>query len=188
MKVLHGFTGSVATKLSPKLAEAYTRLGVDTKIVYSQSAKVFDSCPYNFPRDRNYEQYAGLDYANYFYDEDEWAIYRKDNTVLHIDLIKWADAFVIAPLSANTLAKMANGICDNLLTCCARAWNFEKPFIVAPSMNDRMYSHPITNKHLDTLREWGIIVVPPQTKELFCGDVGLGAMANIDDILKEIKL
>lgn len=182
MKILHGFTGSVATLLSDKFGESYTRLGVSVKVVYTPCSREFGGgFPYTFPYERG-------DYLNYFYDEDEWSTYKNDNTVLHIDLTKWADAFVIAPLSANTLAKLANGICDNLLTCCARAWNFDKPFIVAPSMNTRMYEHPITQKHLDTLREWGIVVMPPQTKELFCGDVGVGAMANIEDILKEIKL
>lgn len=180
MNILHGFTGSVASRLSYKFGEAYTAMdGVKTKCVHTESSKHFgSSVSYNFPYEHPHD----------FEDSDEWSAYKNDDTVLHIDLIKWADIFVIAPLSANTLAKLANGICDNLLTCCARAWNFDKPLIVAPSMNTRMWEHPITKEHTDKIRSWGIRVIDPIEKELFCGDVGNGAMANIDSIITEVKL
>jgi len=64
--------------------------------------------------------------------------------VLHIDLAKWADIFVIAPCSANTLAKLAYGICDNLLTSVARAWDADRPLVIAPAMNTHMWTHPHT--------------------------------------------
>ena len=65
-------------------------------------------------------------------DEAEWRGWQKvGDPVLHIELRRWADVFVVAPLSANTLAKMANGMCDNLLTCVVRAWDFSKPLLVA---------------------------------------------------------
>lgn len=65
-------------------------------------------------------------------DDDEWHEWSKvGDPVMHIELRRWADVFVIAPLSANTLAKLANGICDNLITCVARAWDFQRPLVVS---------------------------------------------------------
>lgn len=64
-------------------------------------------------------------------DDDEWHEWGKvGDPVMHIELRRWSDVFVIAPLSANTLAKLANGMCDNLVTCVARAWDFQRPLVV----------------------------------------------------------
>lgn len=65
-------------------------------------------------------------------DEDEWRAWQAvGDPVLHIELRRWADVYVVAPLSANTLAKLANGLCDNLVTCVARAWDFQRPMLVS---------------------------------------------------------
>ena len=70
----------------------------------------------------------------------------RSDPVLHIDLVKIASITLIAPLSANTLGKIANGLADNLLTCVVRAWNYKtKPMIVAPAMNTQMFENPITD-------------------------------------------
>ena len=75
---------------------------------------------------------------------------------------------MIAPLSANTLAKLANGLADNLLTSVTRAWDFKKmkPILIAPAMNTMMWEHPVTNQHLETLSNWGYTIVPPISKTL----------------------
>lgn len=115
-------------------------------------------------------------------------------------------------MSAHTLAKISNGLCDDTLSCIIRAWNYgsgssgnkRKPIIVAPAMNTAMWEHPLTQKHLDTMKGfWSSIpndsndnesssmmrngcqtfVVNPQVKLLACGDLGTGAMADIDDIV-----
>ena len=83
-----------------------------------------------------------------FKDEDEWTAWTtRDDNVLHIELRKVSNILLIAPLSANTMGKLANGLCDNLLTSVSRCWDVKsksKPFIVAPAMNTMMYEHPIT--------------------------------------------
>ncbi|XP_029127859.1 probable phosphopantothenoylcysteine decarboxylase [Cajanus cajan] len=84
------------------------------------------------------------------------------DSVLHIELNKWADIMVIAPLSANTLAKIAGGLCDNLLTCIVRAWDYRKPFFVAPSMNSFMWDNTFTEQHCITLEDLGAILIRPQ--------------------------
>ena len=173
MNILHGLTGSVAVTVAEKFGTSYKDKGYQSKVIRTSSAERFEGVGIR-TFDKRYE------------DEDEWYEYSHNGDVLHIDLIKWADVFVIAPCSANTLAKIANGLCDNLLTCCARAWDFKKKFIIAPACNTLMYSHPITQEHLDKIKSWGIIVVPPVEKKLFCGDIGIGAMENVEEILKHI--
>jgi phosphopantothenoylcysteine synthetase/decarboxylase len=132
-------------------------------------------------------------------DDAEWRAYARvgEDAVLHIELRKWADVLVIAPLSANTLAKLAGGLCDNLLTSVARAWEFErrtdvagsaafrpaKPILAAPAMNTAMWRHPLTATHTAALERLGVTLVAPESKRLACGDVGEGAMAAVGEIV-----
>src|SRR5213078_3318118 len=94
-----------------------------------------------------------------FLDDDEWPgrtegrRYQSSDTVLHIELRRWADLFLIAPLDANTLAKLACGLADNCLTCVWRAWDPERPTLLAPAMNTLMWEHPLTTRHLGQLAE-----------------------------------
>nr|GFA32905.1 phosphopantothenoylcysteine decarboxylase-like [Tanacetum cinerariifolium]GFA32917.1 phosphopantothenoylcysteine decarboxylase-like [Tanacetum cinerariifolium] len=122
-------------------------------------------------------------------DEDEWSTWSKvGDPVLHVELRRWADVMVIAPLSANTLAKIAGGLCDNLLTSIVRAWDYGKPIFVAPAMNTFMWSNPLTEKHFMSIDELGITLLPPVSKKLACGDSGTGAMADPSDIFSCVKL
>lgn len=93
---------------------------------------------------------------------------------------------LISPLDANTLAKIAAGICDNLLCCVVRAWDQQRPLLVAPAMNTHMWQHPITAGHLKTIKSFGYTVIGPVEKSLVCGDVGLGAMAPVDHIVNAL--
>jgi phosphopantothenoylcysteine decarboxylase len=122
-------------------------------------------------------------------DDDEWSTWKKiGDEVLHIELRKWADIMVIAPLSANTLAKIAGGLCDNLLTCIVRAWDYSKPLFVAPAMNTFMWNNPFTERHLQTISQLGIRSIPPVTKKLACGDYGNGAMAETSQIYAFVRI
>lgn len=92
-------------------------------------------------------------------DEDEWPSpadpsgpgWRRDDPVPHIELRRWADVLVFAPLDANTLAKLAAGLSDNLPTCVYRAWDFRRPVVLAPAMNTLMWESPLTARHLAAL-------------------------------------
>lgn len=120
-------------------------------------------------------------------DEDEWQMWTKrDDPVLHIELGKWADLMLIAPLDANTLAKMATGVCDNLLLCTTRAWDFTKPLFFCPAMNTRMWEHPITQQQIKILQQWGHIEIKCIAKKLMCGDTGMGAMETPTNIVQAI--
>ena len=120
-------------------------------------------------------------------DKDEWSTWSKiGDPVLHIELKKWADVMLIAPLDANTLSKLSHGGADNLVTCVARAWDFTKPIIVCPSMNTFMWEHPVTKPQLDILVGWDYTVVPCVEKKLACGDVGMGAMAAVDTVVTAV--
>ncbi|KAF5808629.1 putative phosphopantothenoylcysteine decarboxylase [Helianthus annuus] len=122
-------------------------------------------------------------------DEHEWSSWSKiGDRVLHIELRQWADVMVIAPLSANTLAKIAGGLCDNLLTCIIRAWDYEKPIFVAPAMNTYMWTNPFTERHLMTVDELGMTLIPPVSNRLACGDYGTGAMAEPSLIFSTVSL
>ena len=124
-----------------------------------------------------------------FNDKDEWDMWNtRGDSVLHVELFKIWWLFIIAPLSANTLAKISNGIWDNLLTCLTRAWNpKKKPLLVAPSMNTEMYNHPLTEIQLNNIQSFGIIVIPSISKKLMCGDIGVGAMAEVETIWDSIS-
>ena len=129
--VLLGVTGSVAA-IKTKILYEGLQERYNVRIVATESALNF------------LETIDGFDSAMVFRDRDEWDSWRGiGDAVLHIELRKWASAFLIAPMSANTLAKVSNGICDNLLTSIVRAWDHARPLILAPAMNTLMWGQPV---------------------------------------------
>ncbi|KAJ0579770.1 putative phosphopantothenoylcysteine decarboxylase [Helianthus annuus] len=84
--------------------------------------------------------------------------------------------------------QIAGGLCDNLLTCIIRAWDYEKPIFVAPAMNTYMWTNPFTERHLMTVDELGMTLIPPVSKRLACGDYGTGAMAEPALIFSTVSL
>ena len=134
--------------------------------------------------------------GRYYNDTSEWQSWRnRGDAVTHIDLRNKADICVIAPCSANTLAKLANGMCDNLATSIIRAWDFSKPLLIAPAMNTHMWQNPITKKHIDAIKKNhgkqpfgdGVYFLNPIEKTLACGDSGVGAMCEPKTIAKKVK-
>jgi phosphopantothenoylcysteine decarboxylase len=205
-RVLLGVTGSVAAIKTPALVEQLRRLGHSVKVVATRAALYFfDPRQLDPSRPARNPEVVVLD-------EDEWPgreegrRWQRDEPVLHIELRNWAELLLIAPLDANTLAKLAWGLADNCLTCVCRAWDPARPVVLAPAMNTLMWQNPHTARHLRRLAEDagepippevrdldGIVswinarsqrlrVVPPVSKRLACGTVGLGGLAELDAI------
>ena len=99
----------------------------------------------------------------------------------HIELAKWPDTFVIAPASANTLAKLAQGRCDDLLSTVYLATS--SPVVLVPAMNQAMWDHPATRRNLEQLKQDGVLIMDPDYGEQACGDVGIGRMPEPQDIV-----
>ncbi|XP_062998255.1 phosphopantothenoylcysteine decarboxylase [Elgaria multicarinata webbii] len=173
--ILVGVTGSVAALKLPLLVSELLKIpGVEVRVVTTENAKHFYN-PAEIP-------------VSLYSDANEWQMWkRRTDPVLHIDLRRWADLMLVAPLDANTLAKMANGLCDNLLTCVTRAWDLSKPLLFCPAMNTAMWEHPITSEQVQRLKGFGYTEIPCIVKKLICGDEGLGAMAEVPTIVEKVK-
>ncbi|MGT2832047.1 phosphopantothenoylcysteine decarboxylase [Streptococcus halotolerans] len=105
----------------------------------------------------------------------------------HIDLGKEADLFILAPASANTIAQLANGMANNMVTSTALALPSSTPKLFAPAMNTKMYDHPATQANIKRLKSYGYREIEPKLAILACGDIGRGALADIDIIIKTIE-
>lgn len=174
-RVLLGITGSVGAKDSVKLIELLCAKHEVQAVASTSSLAFFDLA-------------SAQCRAKVHTDEDDWYTWRqRGDRILHISLRNWADLFVIAPMTANTLGKLAGGICDNLLTTVFRAWQLGvKPLMVAPSMNKFMWEHPATETHLARLQSWNVCVIPPREKWLAGGDFGPAAMAKPEGIAESV--
>ncbi|MDQ1298316.1 MAG: phosphopantothenoylcysteine decarboxylase / phosphopantothenate---cysteine ligase [Campylobacterota bacterium] len=161
-KILLGVTGSIAAYKSLELLRFYIKAGAEVRVVMTPSAKKFIA-PLSFEAlSRN----RVLDDTN-----ESWA-----DDFNHIKISQWADVIVIAPASANTIAKLANGLADTILTQCALAFPGVK--LIAPSANTHMIQNPMIQASLKMLAIANYDVVSTQTKELACEIVGDGAMAE----------
>lgn len=107
--------------------------------------------------------------------------------IKHIDIAKGTDLFIVAPASANTLAKLANGFADNIVTSVALALPIGTPKLIAPAMNTNMYLNPATQDNLKKLKDYGFTEIKPREALLACGDFGTGALADVNTILETIK-
>lgn len=123
-------------------------------------------------------------------DSDEWDVWQsRTDPVLHIELRRWADILVVAPMTANTLSKIALGLCDNLLTNVIRAWNPSSPILLAPSMVSQSYNSVITKRHLKFIKDempWITVFKPAEKIMGVHGDIGLGGMMDPHEIVNKI--
>ena len=174
MKLLIGITSSIAAYRIPNLVSQLVKEGHEVKTIVTEKAKAFVAP----------QALAVMSRNPYYDDSAEWG---NTNHVLHIELAKWCDILLIAPLTANTLAKIAHGFCDNLLTSTIRALG-KKPLLLAPAMNTAMWENPMTAEHLDKVRQYfNVKIIDPIYKKLADGDEGIGALAEDETIINIIK-
>lgn len=167
--IMIGITGGIAAYKIPALVRMFKKDGANVRVVMTPSALNFVT-KLTLQTLSNNEVYI----ENFEIDE-----YKPG----HISLADEADIFVIAPASANTIGKIANGICDNLLTSVACA--FKKPIIFAPAMNTGMWENTFVQENIKKLRENGYYIIEPETGFLACGTDGKGRMPEIDTIYKK---
>ncbi|MEQ1677409.1 MAG: bifunctional phosphopantothenoylcysteine decarboxylase/phosphopantothenate--cysteine ligase CoaBC [Chitinophagaceae bacterium] len=165
-KIVLGITGSIAAYKSILLVRLLVKAGADVKVILTPAAKDFVS-PLTLSTLSKNPVLVDL------FEEQSWAN--------HVQLGRWADVMVIAPLSCNTLAKMAHGHCDNLLL--AVYLSATCPVVVAPAMDEDMWLHTSTKENLDKLSQFGNRIIPVEKGELASGLVGDGRMAEPEQIM-----
>ena len=167
-KLVLGVSGGIAAYKAAELVRLLVKAEVEVHVVLTEAAGRFVT-PVTFQALSGHPVWMDL-----------WDA-RMDNNMAHIDLVRGADAVLIAPASADLIAKLAQGRADDLLTtlCLAR----DCPLVVAPAMNRQMWMNPATQRNLSTLHEDGVYIVGPAAGEQACGEVGFGRMEEPEDLL-----
>ncbi len=169
-KILLGISGSIAAYKMPLLVRLFIKAGAEVKVVMTPAAADFVSPLALSTLSKN-------DVSLHLSQNNSW-----EN---HVMLGRWADLFLIAPASANTVAKMASGFCDNLLL--AAYLSATCPVHVAPAMDEDMYRHPTFTNNCKKLESFGDVIINPTHGELASGLVGMGRMAEVETIFTHIE-
>jgi phosphopantothenoylcysteine decarboxylase/phosphopantothenate--cysteine ligase len=177
MRVTLGVCGGIAAYKAAELVRALERQDVEVHVVMTAAAGKFVQ-PLTFAALTGHRVITSL------WDEPAGESAGEQNGIEHIGEAQWADALVVAPATANILAKFAHGIADDFLSTMYLATT--APVLVAPAMNTNMWEHPATQANLETLRQRGVRVVEPGTGDLACGMVGAGRMAEPDAIAEAV--
>ena len=171
--ILLAITGGIAAYKSAVFARLLIKAGFEVRVIMTSGAQAFIT-PLTLQALTGNEVHISL--------LDEKA----EAGMGHIELAKWADLMVIAPASANTLARLAMGMADDLLTTVCLATT--APVIIAPAMNQQMWAHPAVNLNVQTLRDMNYQIIAPASGEQACGDVGAGRLPEPEQLLEEILL
>ncbi len=172
--ILLAVTGSISAYKAADITSQLTKLGHQVKVLMTPAATAFIT-PLTL---QVLSKQAVL--VEVMTEEDP-------KQIQHIDLGKEADLFLVAPASANTIAKLAHGFADNIVTSTALTLPSEVKKFLAPAMNTKMLDHPATQNNLETLKSYGYQIIPPREALLACGDQGAGALATVDTIVQTIK-
>ena len=178
MRVIVGVSGGIAAYKAAELVRALQRQAVEVHVVMTAAAQKFVQ-PLTFAALTGHKVITSL--------WEEWDASdaaAEQNGIDHIAEAQWADALVVAPATANILAKFAHGIADDFLSTLYLAT--AAPVLVAPAMNVNMWNHPVTQANIETLRQRGVRIVEPGTGELACGMVGAGRMAEPETIAEAV--
>ena len=171
--VLIGLTGSIAAYKTAELIRLFKKEGMEVKVVSTESGLLFLG-------EKTLETLSN----NPVYVDT----FQKHLETKHISLADWADVFVIAPISANSISKIAAGIADNLLTSLSCAYlGKNKPLFIAPAMNDGMWNNPIIKENILKLKNIGVNVIEPINGFLACGSEGTGKMEDPSIIFEKVK-
>jgi phosphopantothenoylcysteine decarboxylase/phosphopantothenate--cysteine ligase len=171
--ILLGVTGGIAAYKAVDLASTLIQAGAHVQTVMTHSACQLIGV----------KSFQAVTHAPVH--TDLWSS-SENYTMPHIRLADWADMIVIAPATANIIGKMAGGICDDLLsTLLCTCW--QRPLLLAPAMNSRMWHNPRVQHNIQTLTEMGVTLVGPNEGRLACGEEGPGRMAEPEQIIKAIK-
>ncbi len=170
-KVLFILTGSIACYKACHVISRLVQNGCDVQVVASPAALQFVGAA----------TLEGLSGKPVISD-----MYASGNVMEHIHLMRWADAVLVAPATANFINKAAQGIADDLVQTLFLAHDFTRPFLVAPAMNTSMYTHPVTQKSLNTLKDMGIQILETASGVLACGEEGWGKLLEPDLILTKV--
>lgn len=170
-KIIVGITGSIAAYKAIQLISDLTKKDYHIEVMMSESAAKFITpvCIQSLTKRKVY-----ID----TFDDENPAI------ITHVDIVKDADLFIVVPASAHTIAKLAYGMADNMLTSAFLAATCPK--LIAPAMNVHMFENPITQKNMQSLKETGVLFVEPACGLLACGDIGRGKLADQEDIMEMI--
>jgi phosphopantothenoylcysteine synthetase/decarboxylase len=172
-KIVLGVTGSIAAHRAADLASLLTKQGCDLRVVMTADALRFITA---LP----FKTLSRHPVVTDLYDEEQgWQ-------PTHIQLADEADLLLIAPATANILAKMAHGIADDALSCIALALNPKSKILIAPAMNGKMWLHPATQQNAATLKTRGAEVIGPEEGLLSCGYEGLGRLWPVDKIAARV--
>ena len=172
-KIVLGICGGIAAYKSAYLVRELTRLGASVRIVMTQSAQEFIT-------PMTLQALSGQDVRCELFDS------QAERAMGHIELARWADYLLIAPSTANCLAKMAHGLADDLLSTLYLV--AETPVIVCPAMNRSMWAHPATQMNCSLLVARGVVIVGPEEGSQACGEQGLGRMSEVDNIITALRL
>lgn len=172
-KILLGVCGGVGAYKSAYLIRELTRVGAEVKVVMTRSAQEFVS-------PMLMQALSGNEVRTELFDA------QAERAMGHIELARWADYLVIAPASANCLAKMTQGIADDLLSTLYLV--AEIPILVCPAMNRSMWSHPATQANRMILQERGVLFVGPEEGAQACGEYGLGRVSEAEQIINALRL
>lgn len=167
-------TGSISAYKAADITSQLTKLGLEVRVLMTPAARKFITPLTLQVLSKNP---VGLDVM----------IEEDPQRIEHIDIGKETNIFLVAPASANTIAKLAMGIADNMVTSTALALPQGTKKILAPAMNTKMLEHPATQRNLKLLQDYGYQIIQPRHATLACGDQGSGALATVESIVKAVK-
>ena len=172
--IILAVTGSISAYKAADITSQLTKLGFEVKVLMTPSAQKF---------------IPPLTLQVLSTNQVELDVMMEDDPqrIEHIDIGKETDLFLVAPASANTIAKLAMGLADNMVTSTALALPQRIKKLLAPAMNTKMLEHPATQRNLKLLQDYGYQIIQPRDAVLACGDKGSGALATVETIVEAVK-